>query len=211
MSDSIDNEPCCENNNAGYSCACSSDDNNAKKPGMRKTAKIVISLAVLLAVISIVSYRIIGSNNKKNNNANTNFILGQSSSNAATTGKITQTEQNLGEYLESLNELNNVAMSNDSVFVYIPDSGNVLIDDKSKTVIHEVQRYLERSKITIGLYTLSHDSPDYPELAKQFKLPAILIANKGAGAVVVPAGNVDEYTLLNAFQACCDPSSGCCQ
>jgi len=194
---------CCKD--AGTECNC-------EKPAGRKPIKVVISLAVLLAVISIIAYKIVITNYGDNAEAGTNSFASILPFLGTTPGKSAaiRVDQNLGEYLQSLSELNTVAMDNDTVFVYIPDSVNSLIDSKAKDSIDDVQNYLKRSNIAVGLYTLSHNSSEYSEIAKQVSLPVLMVANKGSGAIVIPGGNIDEYTLLNAYQACCDASSGCC-
>ena len=202
MNETESETSCCKD--AGTECNC-------EKPAGRKPIKVVISLAVLLAVISIIAYKIIIANYNDNTDAGTNFasilpFLGTTQGKSAAI----RVDQNLGEYLQSLSELNTVAMDNDTVFVYIPDSANSLIDSKARDAINDVQSYLKRSNVTVGLYTLSHNTPEYSEIAKQVSLPVLMVANKGSGAVVIPGGNIDEYTLLNAYQACCDASSGCC-
>jgi flagellar basal body-associated protein FliL len=214
MEEKENNNQCCGTNNDSPSCCCSASQNDSKKTDGRKILKILICIIVLMVVAGIVAYRIISTNSKSKTVSNvvTGFDFGQSSPNSAFSHDyIIQAENNLGDYLKSFEELNIVANSNDAVFVYIPDMGNVMVDGKTKSTISDVQRYLARSSIKIGLYTLWHDSPDYSTISMQCNTPAIVIALKGASAVAIPASNIDEYTLLKAFQTCCDTSIGCCQ
>jgi len=52
-----DNEQCCEEIDAGQSCSCSSGNEGVRKAAGKRTPKAIVSLAVLLAVISIVAFR----------------------------------------------------------------------------------------------------------------------------------------------------------
>jgi len=215
MQETKNNEPCCEKNNAAPSCSCLSDERDGSKPVGRKPLKVIICLVVLLAAVSIVGYRTIGARNNSScivSNNTAAFTFGQPASKPMPSKENPiPVGQNLGEDLKSLNELNTVAVNKDAVFVFIPASGNVLIDDTTKTAITEAQQALIRNKITVGLYTLSCDSPDYSKITQQAELPAIFVARKGAKAVLIPGSNVNVKTLLQAYQACCDAaSSGCC-
>jgi len=217
MQETKHSDPCCEKNNADPSCSCLADKRDGDKPVGRKSLKMIICLVVLLAGASIVGYRALGARNNSccivpNNTAA--FTFGQlTPASAPSKADAMQAKQNLGEDLKSLNELNTVAVDKDAVFIFIPDSGNVLIDDTTKTAIIEVQQGLKDRNITVGLYTLLRDAPDYSEIAKQVRLPTILVLRKGSGAVVIPGNNVNKSTLLQAFLACCDSSAGsssCC-
>jgi hypothetical protein len=210
MSEIINNEPCCENNSSGPSCSCSSDKSDSGKPAGGKKLKIAISLFVLLAAVSIVSIRAINNSSTASNDTAA-FSFGFSGSgNTASKNNASQTKPNFGEYLESFSELNTVAINTDAVFVYIPASGNVIIDNTTKNIVTRFQQDLKRSNITAGLYTLSCDSPEYSEISKQVELPIFFIARKGASAVTVPGKDINEYMLMQAYQTCCDVSSGCC-
>ena len=191
-------------------CSCSPGECDCGKPAGQKIPKKIICLAVFLAVVGIVAFRIINTGSNSNDVA-TVFGFGQTAFNTTSSkGNAFSAKQNLGEYLGSLADLNTVAMDNDTVFVYIPASGNVLIDDATKNTVIKFQQDLKNNNIAAGLYTLWHDSLEYSNIAKQVELPIFFIASKGASAVTIPAKNVDEYALYQAFQACCDTSSNCC-
>jgi len=201
MNETENRNSCCEN--SGSECNC-------VKPVNRKPIKVVISLAVLLAVVSIIAYKILTANYPDNTVTSTFGSFLPFSGTAQNMNAAIQQQQNLGEYLESISDLNIIAFDNDTVFVYIPGLGNALIDDKAKETILNVQQYLKRDNIAVGLYTLSHNSPEYSDIAKHVKLPVLMVANKGSEAYVIPGNNIDEYTLLTVYQACCDSSSDCC-
>jgi len=120
----------------------------------------------------------------------------------------------MGDNLESLNALNEVAMDHDAVFIYIPGRGTELASSKTNAAVSAAQKTLKSNKISLGLFTLPTSSPDYTSLAAQVKAPAVLIASKGKGMAAV-SGEVTELKLLQAFVSCssaggCGPSSGGC-
>ena len=209
MNETENNEQCCEINSTDPSCSCVPDECDCGKPAGRKMPKAIICLVVLLAVISIVTYKVT-STSASSNDAMA-FDFGQMvSETAPSEGGLPQAGQNLGEYLETLNELNTVALDNDVVFVFIPDSGNILADSTTKAAITEAKQTLEDSKIKVGLYTLSCDSPDYSAIAGQVELPIVFVSRKDASATTIPGSEVNVDALLQAYLACCDTSSGCC-
>jgi hypothetical protein len=199
----IEREPCC-GSNSEMQCDC-------RKPVGYKTPKVIVSLVVFLAVVSIVAFKMINTSSNAALNDSTAFNFGITPSETASfTGNTIPAYQNLGEYLETLGDLNTVAFNKDAVFVYIPASGNALIDETSKTNIIKFQEDLQGSNVAAGLYTLSSNTPEYMEIAKQVKLPVVFVARKGASAITIPGNNVNEYMLFQAYQACCDTSLDCC-
>jgi len=194
-------------------CSCSEEKCDCGKPVSRKKVKLIICLIILLIAAGIITYRIIRANNNSTivSNGIINFTFGQPVSDITLpSGSTVKAERNLGEYIRSLNELNLVAIDNDSVFVFIPDSENALPDDTTRDILFEVQQdFKRRSDTMIGLYTLWYDSEDYSEIAKQVELPAIVVARKDKGTVIIPGCNVTEYMLLQAYLDaatgdCCD-------
>lgn len=105
-------------------------------------------------------------------------------------------------------DLNKVAISQDAVFIFIPDSKNSPVDGKTKDAVLAAQKTLNNNKISLGLYTLPASSPDYPEISKQLQAPAILIASKGRGMSGV-SGEITEPKLLQAFMASSRSGGGC--
>ena len=119
----------------------------------------------------------------------------------------------IGADLESLGELNTVALNKDAVFVFVPTTKSNLADDNTNAALLAAQQTLKSNKITIGLYTLATSSSDYANIAAQVQAPAILVMSKGRGSVAVSAGGVTESILLQAYTASsraggCGPS-GC--
>ena len=118
----------------------------------------------------------------------------------------------IGEYLESLSDLNKVALSQDAVFIFIPRDKNEAVQEQTNSAVLAAQKTLKNNDITLGLYTLSVNSPDYSGISKQVQAPAILVASKGRGIAAV-SGDITESKLLQAFMASsraggCGPS-GC--
>jgi hypothetical protein len=177
--------------------------------------KVLICLIVLLAVIGIIAYKKIWANTNNATSKNiayfslnrfmfntpVDFTFGQPPLETTTPkGKEIQDEQNLGEYIVSLDELNLVAADKDVVFVFIPGSGNVLFDIDTKTAVLKIQQSLQRSRTTAGLYTLWCESPDYSKITELTRLPVIVVARKGRGTITMPVSNLNEYILFQAYQ-----------
>jgi len=119
----------------------------------------------------------------------------------------------IGKYLESLSELNTVALDRDAVFIFVPAGKDAVASEGIRAAVLSAQKALGSNNIKAGLYTLQVSSPDYSTISRQVQLPAVLVASKfgGLGAV---SGEVTETTLLQAFMASsrgavCGPS-GCC-
>ena len=125
------------------------------------------------------------------------------------TSALPKNSQKIGDSLDSLSALNNVAMNQDAVFVYIPSKTDEPIDSKTTDAVLSVQKTLKEKSITLGLYTLSTSSPDYPKLSAQSQSPAILVASKGKGTSTV-SGEVTETKLLQAYTASSRAGGGCC-
>lgn len=130
-----------------------------------------------------------------------------------TEGKPAKTSGRIGERLESMSDLNKVAMSQDAVFIFVPGSGTESAAGQTQEAVRAAQKALTSKSIALGLYTLPTSSPDYPALSKQLSGPAIIVASKGRGMAAV-SGEVTEDKLLQAFVASsraggCGGSSGC--
>jgi len=199
--------------------------------------KVIICLVVFLAVFGIITYRTVYANSNNGtipNNGNSNiqsfgtirsinrlnlfpgnamavnFSLGQPvTESPLIKGNTIQSEQNIGEYVVSLDEINFIAANNDGVIVYIPASGNVPVDGTTKDAILEIQRDLKRGNNTVGLFTLWHNSEEYSKIAEQTKLPAIVIARNGKGTVTLSGSNVNSYMLYQSYlkaaaEDCCE-------
>ncbi len=120
----------------------------------------------------------------------------------------------IGDYLDSLSMLNQVAMNQDAVFIYIPAKTDEPLDSKASDAVLSAQKTLTAKNLKIGLYTLKTSSAEYAKLTSQAQPPSFLVASKGKGMSAV-SGEVTETKLLQAFTASsragggCGPSSGC--
>ena len=197
-----------KNDNGSVSaCSCQTGGCDCKEDAKPGKIKIVISLVVLLAAASIITFKVIG----LGNNEAKGFSFGQLTQNGTVPAvDVALAEQNYNTFLASLDDLNKVAMDKDAVFIFVPDSKNTSLDTRTIEVTYAVQQTLKSSNKSIGLYTLQYKSPDYYSIANQIQTPAVLVAVKGGGMTAVPCNTITEETLLYAFLACCDKSSGCC-
>ncbi|MFA6132661.1 MAG: arsenite efflux transporter metallochaperone ArsD [Phycisphaerae bacterium] len=197
----------------GPGCCCGT-------PSGSKKMKIVVSLAVLVAIAGIFIYKAAAA--KSNGSYNTTPACGTGfavapNAAAGTSQPSTAPEQSpgeaqagqkIGDYLESLSALNKVAMNQDAVFIFIPNAKGELAADKTNAAVLAAQQTLKRSNITLGLYTLRASSPDYAGISSKVQAPAILIASKGKGMAAV-SGDVTETKLLQAFVASSSAGGGC--
>jgi len=200
-------EPANDKAVCGPGCACGT-------PSGGKNMKIAVSVLVLLAVASIFIYKAVAAKDNAAGNAAAKggaaFAFAEPAPStvpeaathpsAAATPDAAKAGQKVGEYLESLSDLNKVAVSQDAVFVFIPAPKNDRADDKTNAAMLAVQRTLKSSNITLGLYILPTRSPDYSGISAQVQAPAILVACKGKGMAAV-SGEVTEAKLLQAFVA----------
>lgn len=206
----------------GPGCACGTPSSGGK------TTQLVVSLLALAAVAGILIYKAVVAKDNSSDIAATkdgvtlafaqpalgtmSKVAGETQPSAAAKPDAAKVGQRVGEYLDSLSALNEVATNQDAVFIFIPNPQNDLADDKTSTAVHAAQQALKRRNIALGLYTLRASSPDYSGISAQVQAPAILVACKGRGIAAV-SGDVTEQKLLQAFMASlsgggCGPS-GC--
>jgi hypothetical protein len=184
---------------------------------------MVICLAVLAAVAAIVVYKAFG----EKRDASVSRVPGDSAGFVAVPALDVKTDQathsmeddaKIGKYLESLAELNKVAMDQDAVFIFIPTNKDEPASEATRAAVLSAHKTLGSKNIKVGLYTLKTTSPQYASLAPQVQAPAILVACKGRGMGAVN-GEVTETKLLQVYVASsraggCGPSGcapGACQ
>ena len=194
----------------GPDCAC-----NAPQKG--KKIKIAVSLVALAGIIGILTFKYfnkpVAANDSSVAQAST-FFLDQAAREAEnqtlndTEAQAVKGRGKIGEYLESLSDLNRVALSQDAVFIYIPHSKNELVNEQTIKAAFSAQKILKNNRITLGLYTLTAGSPDYAGISRQVQPPAILVATKGKGMAAVNGG-ITETKLLQAFVNT-SRTGGCC-
>ena len=199
---------------------------NCGLPSSSRRVKGAICLVVLLAAAGIIVYKAFSGRQQDGSNTvagrEEGFTTGAVAENAAP-GKelpaqdkvepneatpLARDDTRIGEYLESLSELNKVALDQDAVFVFVPAKKDEVASDTTRTAVRSAQKKLDANNIKAGLYTLQTTSPDYSAISSQVQLPAVLVASKGAGMSAVP-GEVTETKLLQAFMAA-SRAGGCC-
>lgn len=119
---------------------------------------------------------------------------------------VTETKKEL-PMLSALNELNSVAMDQDAVLVFIPNAGNDRMAAATESAMLAAQKTLTRSQLKLGLYTLDSAAADYPTITAQTATPAILMAVKGRGMMIIPADST-ESKILQAFMSASN-AGGC--
>ena len=206
----------------GEGCAC-----NSAQGG--KMLKVVLSLGVVAAASGIIIYKNVQAEDSASTGAAgtaSTFSLEQNNpdvdgnkSTQTTTDESADQSSNThkndldGEVIDAewlsiktFSDLKTFAANQDAVFIYIPASDVDVIADNSLKAVISAQASMKQRKITLGLYTLSAESPDYSRITAQTKPPAILVASKGGGMSMV-SGEINETKLLQAFMA--TQSSGC--
>ncbi len=189
---------------------------NCGKPSGNKKAKIVICLAVLLAICGIFVYKANSAKQTAQDNTKAEFtapVLNQAIAKELSI-KSSQGSQKMGEIINSLKELNNLAANQDAVFIFIPANDNDTISKESLNAIASAEQKIKSSGVKIGSYTLQFSmSKEYASIASQLTLPSMLVISKGKGMGTV-SGEITEEKLLQAYVASsraggCGPSSSC--
>jgi len=195
---------------------------NCGAPARGGKAKVVVCLVALLAVVGIIAYKVLGGRREGTANCAANGEAGFNvpPTMKAESGKAAASKEGdagIGKYLKSMDELNTVAIDQDAVFIFVPAIEAAMPSDATRTAVLSVQKTLSAKDTKVGLYTLQAMSADHSQIARQVKLPAVLVACKGRGMGVV-SGEVTETKLLQAYMASsqaggCGPSgcgpSGC--
>jgi hypothetical protein len=181
------------------------------KPSGNKKAKVVICLAVLLAICGIFVYKANSAKQTAQDNTKIAFaapILNQAIGQEPTV-KSAEDSKKVGEFIDSLSSLNTLAANQDAVFVFVPANGNETISKEILNVIASAEQKIKSSGVKIGLYTLQFSmSKEYASIASQLTLPGMLVMSKGKGMGTV-SGEITEEKLLQAYVAS-SRAGGCC-
>ncbi len=185
----------------GPECSC-----NCAPSG--KKVKTIVSSVVLIAVLSILGVKFTNAKTEEKlqpeETGSAPFATGIPA--AETPVAAPEKPVSILEKLQTLSDLNSVALSQDAVLVLIPKAGTT--DPATETAMQNAQTTLKRSSLSLGLYTLADSSPDYPMISEQANPPAILVAAKGRGMLFIRAEGVTESKILQAFMAA-SSSGGC--
>ncbi len=188
----------------GPGCSCGKAPEN-------KTVKAVICLIVMLAVCGILIYKAKSAKQTDAGIAETAFaapIMNQATVQEPPVSSV-EVKREVGEFLDSLASLNQLAANQDAVFVFVPTMGEEKADKSTTDAIAGAERRLKSAGVRIGLYTLRFSpTKEYADIAKQVSLPAILVMSKGRGMGAV-SGEITETKLLQAYVAS-SRAGGCC-
>jgi len=203
----------------GPGCCCNGGTSSAGKK-----IRTIVCLIILLAVVGVFIYKantrqtVSGSSETKNSQT---FAVVPAESKAQAAAVIpavkntVEAGKKIGAYLDSLSDLDKVALNQDAVFIFIPAAKVETVDASANNAVSAAQKALADKKINLGLYTLPSTSTDYAMIASKVQAPAILVSVKGKGMAAV-SGEITETKLLQAFMASarsgggCGPSSGGC-
>lgn len=179
----------------GPGCDCN-------KPFGNQKARVAICLIALLAICGIFVYKAMGVKQSTPANTTTAFAapIANQTSVQEPAAESVDGKKRIGELLDSLGSLNNLAMNKDTVFIFIPAKGEEAATKTTSEAIQSAKRTLESKGLRIGIYTLRSSSPEYPGIAKQLSLPGMLVLSKGRGMGTV-SGEMTETRLLQAFVA----------
>lgn len=194
---------------------------DCNKPVSGNKTKIVVGLVVAIIAVGIFAYKITKPVSAVVTESTNDYASVANETDIKTTPlfaekqnvpavEVNQVSKKIyvGEYLDSINSLNKVAMNQDAVFILIPAKGKEPVKQETQTAMQGVQKTLKTSGINAGLYTLRTSAPDYQGIIKQIPAPAILVVCKGKGMSAVP-GDATEEKLVQAFVAVSQATGGC--
>ncbi|MCK9459380.1 MAG: hypothetical protein M0R80_07050 [Proteobacteria bacterium] len=188
-------QACC-----GPTCECNA-------PAPRSKAKIVVAILVLAAAVVVLVVKLAG------NAGNPALDEGQSEikSNAATVVPLA------AKPLGSLFELNTSAAALDAVLVVVPAKEGGAAEQEIAREVDAARQKLVAKAMTVGVYSLRTDTPEYGALAGRHKLPGVVVFAGGGEKALVSAANIDagmltgtitESKLLQAYVAASMGASG---
>jgi hypothetical protein len=196
--------------------ACCGPGCDCGKPSGGRTARVVISLLAVLAIGGILVYKGFtrGRTDAQGNAASEDATFpvslgGERVALENGTAKPAQGGNTVGAVLESLGDLNNVALNQDAVFVFVPGKTDEPVSDPTRRALLSAQKKLDSRKVRVGLYTLDTASPDCSAVSSRTRLPAVVVACRGRGMGIV-SGEIDEEKLLQAFTASSRAGGSCC-
>ena len=206
-----DLQPCCD----GGSC-CTSGSQDAGK-----NWKIIVFILIVLAAGAVLASSFIRKTNSAANQGQQSFAIIQPESGgdieapsmvAGTTEAdvSNQPASSLwGKPLDSLASLSDAASDTDAVFIFLAAEDQQDI----QTITNEIEaavKTIQAGGTRISAFRLKQGAPNYANLTKQLSIPCVLAMVKGGGLSGVPAGQITETKLVQAFVAASRPSSGCC-
>jgi len=203
-----DLQPCCD----GGSCCPSGSD------GGCQSWKIVVFVLIGVAAGIVLARSLISKSNSAADQRQQLFATIPPDGTPDTSAAVNITETQgpnqpasslWGEPLDSLASLNKVAADTEAVFILFA------ADDQegSQAAIKQIEaaaKTIRGGGKRISAFRLKQGTADYANLTKQLSVPCVLALVKGGGVSGVPAGQITETNLVQAFVAASRPSSGCC-
>ncbi|MHC4425918.1 MAG: hypothetical protein ACYSYV_07470 [Planctomycetota bacterium] len=114
-----------------------------------------------------------------------------------------------GPELDSLASLNKVAADADAVFILLAADDQEGNQTATKQ-IEAAAKSIQTGGTRVSAFRLLQGAPNYATLTKQLSVPCVLAMVKGGGVSGVPADQITETKLVQAFVTASRPSSGCC-
>ena len=198
---------CCD----GGSCCTSSSD------GAVKIWKIVVFILILLAAGVVLARSFIRKANSSANQGQQQFAIIQPESgsyiDAPSTADAAVSNQPAsslwGKPLASLASLNKAASDTSAVFILLAAEDQQDMQPITKE-IEAAAKTIQAAGTTISVFRLMQGAPNYANLTKQLSVPCVLAMVKGGGVSGVPADQITETKLVQAFVTASRPSSACC-
>ncbi|MBE0536210.1 MAG: hypothetical protein IH624_11130 [Phycisphaerae bacterium] len=194
-----------ESGNCGPGCDCGG-------AGGKTKVKAAVCLIVLLGIGGIFVYKAHSAKQNADAHVRAGFRAAAESTAGVSADKTIEGGGAVGRSLASLAALNEAAVSEDAVFVFIGAEEGKMPGKETIDAIASARQRIESTGARIGLYTLQHGSPEYASIAAQVSVPGMLVMSKGRGMGAV-SGGITETKILQAYVASsrvsgCGPS-GC--
>ncbi len=190
---------------AAQACCGPTCDCNA--PPQRSRAKIAVAILVLTAAAAILVVKLVGRVEKP----------GQDNPPPATEKIATSVAPAKMKTVGSFLELNTVAAKMDAVLVMVPARGNVAVGEALSRAVDAARRKLEAKVMSVGVYALSVDSPDFGAVSSRHSLPGVIVFSGGGTEKLVSGdsfdmgmltGKITESRILQAYVAASLAGSG---
>ncbi|MHC4323611.1 MAG: hypothetical protein ACYSUX_04990 [Planctomycetota bacterium] len=206
-----DPQSCCD----GGSCCTSSSDDAIKR------WKIIVFILILLAAGVVLARSFIRKANSSANQGQQQFAIIQPESGSyidapsiadGTTEAEVSNQPALslwGKPLNSLASLGEAASDTDAVFILLAAEDQQDIQPITKE-IEAAAKTIQAGGTRISAFRLMPGAPNYENLTKQLSDPCVLAMVKGCGLSGIPADQITETKLVQAFVAASRPASGCC-
>jgi hypothetical protein len=202
-----DLQPCCD----GGSCCSSSSD------GAGKNWKIAVFVLIVIAAGAVLARSLIRKSDSATEQGQQQFAIIQPESGgyidapSMVDGTVSnQPASSLwGKPLDSLASLNEAASDTSAVFILLAAEDQQDMQSITREIEAAAKTIMD-SGTSISAFRLMQGAPNYANLTKQLSVPCVLAMVKGCGLSGVPAGQITETKLVQAFVAASRPSSGCC-